>query len=314
MATGAWTNSSYNPLSQWTNSYNAIQYINLFLENVGEVNWSDDEEMNSLFARRMKGEAYGLRGMFYYYLMRAHAGYGENGELLGVPVITEYQTSQSDFNLPRASFQTCIDQIYADLAQAETLLPLEYEDVSTVPVDFQALTEDASKYNNVMGAKARQLFNGLIAKAFRARTALLAASPLYQDASNNATWADAANAAADVLDYKGGKLADNGIEYYSPAIVNTVENGINPDEILWREGRTSGDNTQESQNFPPSLYGTGYMNPSQNLVDAFPMANGYPINDGNSKYNVGAPYEGRDPRLSKYIFIMVVQLVKKRQL
>ena len=183
MATGAWTNSSYNPLSQWTNSYNAIQYINLFLENVGEVNWSDDEEMNSLFARRMKGEAYGLRGMFYYYLMRAHAGYGENGELLGVPVITEYQTSQSDFNLPRASFQTCIDQIYADLAQAETLLPLEYEDVSTVPVDFQALTEDASKYNNVMGAKARQLFNGLIAKAFRARTALLAASPLYQDAS-----------------------------------------------------------------------------------------------------------------------------------
>lgn len=44
MATGAWTNSSYNPLSQWTNSYNAIQYINLFLENVGEVNWSDDEE------------------------------------------------------------------------------------------------------------------------------------------------------------------------------------------------------------------------------------------------------------------------------
>lgn len=77
MATGAWTNSSYNPLSQWTNSYNAIQYINLFLENADEVKWSDDEEMNSLFARRMKGEAYGLRGMFYYYLMRAHAGFGE---------------------------------------------------------------------------------------------------------------------------------------------------------------------------------------------------------------------------------------------
>lgn len=37
MATGAWTNSSYNPLSQWTNSYNAIQYINLFIENVAKV-------------------------------------------------------------------------------------------------------------------------------------------------------------------------------------------------------------------------------------------------------------------------------------
>ena len=129
MATGAWTNSSYNPLSQWTNSYNAIQYINLFLENADEVKWSDDEEMNSLFARRMKGEAYGLRGMFYYYLMRAHAGFGENGELLGVPLITEYQTSQSDFNLPRASFQACLSSIYSDLAQAETLLPLEYEEI-----------------------------------------------------------------------------------------------------------------------------------------------------------------------------------------
>ena len=201
MATGAWANSSYSPLSQWTNSYNASQNINLFLENADEVKWSDDEEMNSLFARRMKGEAYGLRGMFYYYLMRAHAGFGENGELLGVPLITEYQTSLSDFNLPRASFQACLSSIYSDLAQAETLLPLEYEDASTVPVDFQSLTMDASKYNNVMGAKARQLFNGLIAKAFRARTALLAASPLYQDASNDASWADAANAAADVLDY-----------------------------------------------------------------------------------------------------------------
>ena len=301
MATGAWTNSSYNPLSQWTNSYNAIQYINLFLENADEVKWSDDEEMNSLFARRMKGEAYGLRGMFYYYLMRAHAGFGENGELLGVPLITEYQTSQSDFNLPRASFQACLSSIYSDLAQAETLLPLEYEDASTVPVDFQSLTMDASKYNNVMGAKARQLFNGLIAKAFRARTALLAASPLYQDASNDASWADAANAAADVLDYKGGKLANDGIEYYSAAIVNKAQDGINPDEILWRAGRTSGDNTQESQNFPPSLYGTGYMNPSQNLVDAFPMANGYPIDNVNGSYNVNAPYTDRDPRLSKYI-------------
>lgn len=303
MATGAWTNSSYNPLSQWTNSYNAIQYINLFLENAEEVKWSDDEEMNSLFARRMKGEAYGLRGMFYYYLMRAHAGFGENGELLGVPVITEYQTSQSDFNLSRASFQTCIEQIYNDLTQAEALLPLEYEDVSTVPADFQSLTADASKYNNVMGAKARQLFNGLIAKAFRARTALLAASPLFQDASNKTTWADAANAAAEVIDYKGGVagLAGDGIEYYSATIVNTAQDGVNPNEILWRGGRTSGDNTQESQNFPPSLYGTGYMNPSQNLVDAFPMANGYPIDDESANYNANTPYTDRDPRLAKYI-------------
>lgn len=304
MATGAWTNSSYNPLSQWNNSFNAIQYINLFLENVGQVRWTEDEEMNRLFARRLEGEAYGLRGMFYYYLLRAHAGFGSDGVLYGVPLILTYMTSESDFNLPRASFQACVEQVNSDLTKAEELLPLEYEDASSVPDEFQDITKDVSKYNNVMGAKARQLFNGLIARAFRTRMFILAASPLYQDVSNLTTWVDAANAAAEVLDYKGGVggIAVDGLEYYSSNIVNTAQDGINPKEILWRENRTSGDNTQESQNFPPSLYGTGYMNPSQNLVDAFPMANGYPISmSDKSGYDESSPYSNRDPRLDKYI-------------
>lgn len=305
MATGAWTNSSYNPLSQWTNSYNAIQYINLFIENVAKVHWSDDEEMNSLFARRLEGEAYGLRGMFYYYLLRSHAGFGTDGVLYGVPLILNYQTAESDFNIARAPFQSCVEQIDKDLTRAQELLPYEYEDVEgVVPENFQELTSDVSKYNNVMGAKARLLFNGLIARAFRVRTYLMAASPLYQDASNTIAWADAADAAAEVLDYKGGVsgLASDGIEYYSSTIVNSAQDGANPNEILWRENRSSGDNTQESQNFPPSLYGTGYMNPSQNLVDAFPMANGYPISmKDKSGYDENNPYANRDPRFSKYI-------------
>ena len=306
MATGAWTSSSYIPQNQWTNSYGAIQYINLFLANVEGVKWSDDEELNKLFAQRLIGEAYGLRGMFYFYLLRAHAGFGANGELLGVPIFTEPQTVESNFNQPRASFQACVEQIYNDLSEAERRLPYEYEDVSgSVPTDFQNLTTDVGKYNTVMGAKARQLYNGIIARAFRARTAILAASPLFEDAANAATWADAANAAAAVIDYKGGisGLASDGVEYYSPTIVNTIQDGANPNEILWRGNKGSGDNDQESQNFPPSLYGNGYMNPSQNLVDAFPMSNGYPISDVTaSGYDANNPYAGRDPRLGKYIF------------
>ena len=305
MATGAWTTSSYNPQNQWTNSYGATQYINLFLEHVGGVKWSDDEELNKLFAQRLTGEAYGLRGMFYFYLLRAHAGFGANGELLGVPIFTEPQTIESDFNQPRASFQACVEQIYNDLSEAEKRLPYEYEDVSgSVPADFQSLTQDVGKYNTVMGAKARQLYNGIIARAFRTRTAVLAASPFFEDASNAATWADAANAAAAVIDYKGGLsgLASDGVEYYSPTIINTIQDGANPNEILWRGNKGSGDNDQESQNFPPSLYGNGYMNPSQNLVDVFPMANGYPISDAASGYDANNPYAGRDPRLGKYIF------------
>lgn len=304
MATGAWTSSSWNPQNQWTNSFSSIQYINLFLENVEKVKWAEDEETSKLFLRRTTGEAYGLRGMFYYYLLRAHAGIGANGELLGVPILTKYQTALADFNQPRASFQACMQQIYDDLSKAEEMLPWEYEDVTEVPANFKNITSDVGKYNNVMGEKARQLFNGLITRAYRTRTTILAASPLFQDASNTTTWADAANAAAAVIDYKGGVsgIAADGLEYYSPTIVNSISNGVNPKEILWRENKSNQDNNQESQNFPPSLYGNGYMNPSQNLVDAFPMANGYPISDlDNSGYKEDNPYGGRDPRLGKYI-------------
>ena len=312
MATGAWTNTSYNPLSQWTNSFNAIQYIHLYLLHAPNVTWSTNEEQNALFARRLEGEAYGLRGMFYYFLMRAHAGFGTNGELLGVPLVLEFmEGGNANYNMPRASFQECVDQINSDLKRAEELLPLEYNDVTEVPAKFQDICTDIANYNNVMGDKAHLLFNGLAAKAFRARLALLAASPLYQDASNATTWADAADLTADVLDYNGGLGSFEtdpvrGLEYYSPTVVSSISNGNNPKEILWRNNSNSksssgGDKDQESANFPPSLYGTGRMNPSQNLVDAFPMVNGYPIDDVNSGYDANNPYANRDPRLDKYI-------------
>lgn len=306
MATGGWTSRLWTPINQWTNSFSSVQYINLFLENVDQVKWSSDTEKSELFARRTKGEAYGLRGMFLYYLLRAHAGYGENGELLGVPRLTEYLTINSNLNLPRASFADCVQQIYSDLEKAEELLPLEYNDVNEVPVDFQGITQDKGKYNTVMGQKSRQLFNGLIARAYRARTALLAASLAFQDASNTVSWSDAANAAASVLNYNGGLkgLDPDGVEYYSKDVVEKLKEGINPKEIIWRENVSNSDlsNKQEENNFPPSLNGNGNMNPSQNLVDAFPMANGYPISDvTNSKYDKNNPYSGRDPRLAKYI-------------
>src|SRR5690606_42011846 len=50
-----------------------------------------------------------------------------------------------------------------------------------------------------------------------------------------------------------------------------------------------------------SLYGNGRINPTQNLVEAFPMANGYPILSSESGYNANAPYQNRDPPLQKNI-------------
>ncbi len=304
LATGAWT-SSNNPTSVWNQSYEAMQYINLFLENSAKVKWAANTEANTLFNRRLRGEAFGLRALYYYFLLRNHGGVASNGQLMGVPLITKYQTAADDFNRPRASFDDCVKQVYTDLDSAEAYLPVEYNDISAaaqIPSAFQTYTQNAETYNRVMGTAARQLFNGLIAKAVRARVALLAASPAFN--STAAKWQTAATAASTLIDYRGGvnALPLSGLTYYATDVDNQ-SNGTNPAEIIWRQNLSTSNDAQiqEAQNFPPSLFGNGFMNPTQNLVDAFPMANGYPINHPNAAYNPANPYANRDPRFRNYI-------------
>ena len=76
--------------------------------------------------------------------------------------------------------------------------------------------------------------------------------------------------------------------------------GINPKEILWRGDRET-NRDLEVDHFPPTLFGNGRLNPTQNLVNAFPMSNGYPISHPLSGYNDQDPYNNRDPRLDLYI-------------
>ena len=304
-ATGSWT-ASNNPASVWNQSYEGTQYINLFLENSNMVKWAADAEASRLFNRRMRGEAFGLRGLYLYFLLRNHAGIATNGQLLGVPILTAYQTGESDYNIPRASFEECVKQIYKDLDSAELYLPVEYNNISSsaqIPDRFKPFTQNYETYNRVMGEAGRLLINGLIAKAFRARTALLAASPAFQNSANTNTWANAADYAGALIDYKGGVsgLAQNGVTYYKNSEVDGLGGGTNPPEMIWRENVATNDGSQEALHFPPTLFGSGNMNPTQNLVEAFPMANGYPINHPNANWNPASPYAGRDPRLANYI-------------
>jgi len=306
MATGSWS-AANNPLSVWNQSYATLLYLHQFLENSHQIKWAEDEEASVLFNTRLRGEAYGLRALYMYFLLRNHAGFTPDGQLLGVPIVTEFLPTTADFNTPRASFAACLEQIYHDLDSAERFLPLEYNDISNasqIPERFTSITQNASTYNRVMGRYSRQLFNGLIAKSFRARTALLAASPAFQHSSNPVTWEDAANAAAAIIQYKGGvnALPANGLTFYNNVNeIDGLSDGNNPPEMIWRDNIQSNNGDREAQNFPPSLYGEGLTNPTQNLVDAFPTVDGYPIDHPNSTYNADNPYSGRDPRLNFYI-------------
>ena len=296
MATGTWS-SENNPLSQWNSCKDGIQYVNLFLKYVNQVDWAPSAaSKQQMFIDRLTGEALGLRAIFYYHLLQAHGGYDEVGNLLGVPLLTEPEDGSSDYNQPRASFADCVRQIFADCDKAVELLPAQYveiDDAENIPQKYRDLGAQLTGYNLVFGNMAKNLVSGKVAAAVKAQTALLAASPAFRSKSG-VTSEEAAKICADVL--KDVEFDPEGDIWYKNTEKLSSSKNVMP-EILWRADWESAGSSQESANFPPSLYGQGRVNPSQNLVNAFPMRNGYPITDSRSQYDPQDPYKDRDPRL-----------------
>ena len=284
-ATGEWS-SSFDPISYWNNYYTAIGYLNLFLDKiVDQTNWYPSNPwLNENFRCRLKGEAHGLRAYYYSQLLKTSAGIGAtSGKLLGVPMALNSDRA----TIPRASFDECINLILADITIAVDSLPDIY--VATPNDDPMKADKDA-----VYGPNFRNRMCGRIAKMIKARVLLQAASPAFNPLDDVDKWIAAADAAAEVIDAFGGlsALTASRLEYYL-----TVANN----DHLWRKDPTNSRNWEEN-NFPPSLYGNGHTNPSQNLIDAFPALNGYPISDvANSGYVETNPYANRDPRLAKWI-------------
>ena len=305
MTTGTWA-SDNNPMAKWDACKDGIQYINLFLSKVDNVKWAPSSaSKQQMFIDRLKGEAFGLRALLYMYLLQAHGGYADDGKLYGVPLLTEPENGSSDYNQARATFADCVQQCFEDCDSAMALLPLDYADIDgneQIPAKYLALGANYSNYNLVFGNKARNLLSGRIAEAIKAQVALLAASPAFREQSGVSS-AVAATLCGNVLKRIGGVagLDPTGNIWYK----NTTKlepSGGEMAEILWREDRHK-NAEQERENFPPTLYGSGRINPSQNLVDAFPMRSGLPIADPNSGYDPKNPYAGRDPRLDTYIIL-----------
>jgi len=309
IATGQWTSSASPMNGNWQNRRASLQYINFFIDIVDDVKWAKDPKIADLFKERMKGDAYGMRALYEYHLLLEHAGYTESGELLGLPILTEPEDASSNFNLPRNTFKQCMEQIYADVQVALDNLPLFYGDVTRdddVPEKYKEKSVKADEYSRVFGEKTRNRMSGHIAEAIRAQATLLAASPAYSAASGY-TYEDAANQMALVLSRLGAnpvaEIDQTGHTWFENRTeITNLKLGINPKEILWR-GNKGLNHDYADGNYPPTLRGSGRLNPTQNLVDAFPMIDGYPIGHPSSAitYEDNAPYNNRDPRLKAYI-------------
>lgn len=273
----------------WSRDYDGIYYVNQFLkDDIGlNTQYRLDPVTDRLLRRSYQGDALALRAWFTYDLLSKFGGRDAEGTLLGVPLLTvDFDPSQADASeIRRADFDACVRSILTDCDAALEYLPYANRD---------ALTENTT----VEGSVRWQRFDQVSVLALKALTYLLWASDAFNPGGDMTRWEKAAEYAWQAIDYKLKVDATMG---FNPASAFQWTDPNSP-ELYWASLYKSSTSEMETAQYPYGFRGTCKYAPSQELVDAFPMANGYPIDDPRSLYDPSKPYEGRDPRFYSTIF------------
>lgn len=275
LALGTWSVEN-SPIGNWELNYNIIKYLNLYIANGADLIYSvSDKERDSILKSNRMGEAFFLRAWYQADLLKTYGGRADGEtQALGFPIVTTVLEQGDNLDLPRNTYEECAQQIAADCDAAIALLPTTYSN-GTDPYT---------------GLSNRGRASGLAAHALKTRVLLNAASPAYST-SSSALWERAAQAAFEAIEAAGGLVDLAPYNNFNDA--NSFDN-------IWIQPTYNG-NGWESNYYPPTLYGRGECNPSQNLVNTFPTADGYPI-ASSSSYDEANPYTNRDERFYRFIF------------
>ncbi len=279
---GNWNAESFPLQRLWFDYYSAIRRINVFLANYDLI----PQEVSSGASgrkERMLGEAYGLRGFYYFELFKMWGG---------VPII-EIPLEPGDREsvyLPRNTADEVVTFIQEDLARAAELLPARHDD---------------SQFGR---------FTQTVARSLASRVSLYYASSYWNNTNDPARWTDAAARSRDALEYAERNnytlsvTASANREAYERVFLE-----LNNPEVIW--AKNSGDSESIWWNYYgfPLGYGGWYVDaPLQEMVDAYEMKNGElpvlgyqpsgaQIVNPASGYDPQNPYANRDPRFYQSI-------------
>lgn len=261
----------------WRYYYQAIRNANIFLANVENSPLPAEEKKSSINQARF------LRAYFYHELFR----------WFGPLVISTSPGDPFSFSeTRREDLKTTVDFIVSefDALSQPGLLPDRWQGA-----DYGRITRSA-------------------AMAYKARTLLYAASPLFQ--ASGATWQQAADAAEALITY----AESNNIHslYYAPgepdkSYTRYFNERSNPENILVYLRPDDNDLYNLFPAFNPWNVNKELTTvPTQWLVDAYDMKDGSspilgynadysPIINPASGYNEQDPYKNRDPRLAQSV-------------
>jgi len=270
---GGWTPSNAGLFSQkWSNYWDYVRMCNEFLDKVDQ---SEAMSIDPDAVNEMKGEMKFLRANLYAKLIKFYGG---------VPIVDRALGLNDNFNLPRNSYEECVNFIVKELDEAIALLP------ETRPDDeFGRATK-------------------LSAMAVKSRTLLYAASKLHDpatvpngalyDYTKASKWQDAADAAKALIDMAGGRelIAVSDAAEYQKLFLSPSEDILfaRPFGPEFYDFGLDANSLPDKTQSPNGFDGWALSSPTHNFDRQFNMAEGCTTNGGS--YDPANPYDNREMR------------------
>lgn len=247
----------------WGGSYTCIRKVNNFLAKQHVV------PRDATTKQYWRAEVRFMRAFSYFELIKRYGG---------VPLLGDHVYNLDEaITISRSSFEECVNYIVGECDIIKDSLRNESIGSQFPNTEWGKITRSA-------------------AMTLKARTLLYAASPLNNPTNNLAKWQAAADAAKAVMN-----LGYHHLNGSFSGVFSTRKNS----EIILAYQRS---NTTDLETInAPVGYGAptlsfGYVSPTQNLVDSFPMINGLSIYAAGSTYDPANPYANRDPRMNWTVF------------
>lgn len=242
--------------------YERIRSCNLFITKVSESDFSAEYKKERL------AEARFLRAWFYHYLWMAYGG---------VPIITEVLDNNvsTDIFYPRETAQKTFEFIDRELDEIKDDLPPRRS-----------------------GSDLGRASKGAIL-TLKGWIELFHASDLRNPGKDKKRWETAAATLKDVIDLQ--------VYHLQPTILDLwTEATNNNDEVIFDFQMSKQNGGRRKGLFGPVFVkgvqsSWGNMQPTQELVDDYCMANGLPITDPASGYDKNNPYKNREKRFYQSI-------------